>query len=849
MSLHAGVPSTSDLRALIQIQKPNRQVDFTNCSLTSPLCSTVIRRRRTFPPATSYRLSLPVVRIELSRGMYLARTRCQNPLPPSPVSNHHQSPLDRWTTQSLVSGWRRYGNLLKNPNPSSAGGLQTPPYDDDMATTYQVPNLTPSYEQHRSYSHSTLPALSSCSAASQRPPRDMAHMFNSDSLSSYSDTQPIYLPNPQQRSNAGSSTGSNSGLTQRSFVQQYTQQQHQSRQPPSPRQQQQQQHQHQYVPQKQQQQYQQQPQSRQSSSQRPSRATSPSPIKREQEISARDAALALHSLQVPSCISPKGGSLSDLVADLTALFWFETLKTLEQAATYDALRPGAPVRRIERSAIACPNFKKWVHNLLSTTQVTQNVILLSLLYIHRLKVLNPKMHGLPGSEYRLLTVALMLANKFLDDNTYTNKTWSEVSQLSVNEIHVMEVEFLGNMRYSLLVTEKQWEEWLVKLARFREYLEQARQVLSPVNLFPSPNALPVSALPSPNTVQHFPSPLQPTLAGQSPSASFYAKQSSGQGWPNHTTSQTPIWNPASTPLSRKRSMPEFDHSEPPAKRRTPLKPYASSETLYPTVTAPQVLRNHRDFAFAPLPSTNEIASKQARLSVSNLTLNNAQSSTATTLPGEVYPRVSYAPESVISLPPIVLPAPGMASTYLNSTSTAAPIPSVLPTSNSGVSPSTAVPTSTAAYPTSQYALPANRLHSQHSLTSSGAYLGSSPIGESLVHTPMSNSPSNIYLQQRTSPWRPVRSAETLLHPPPSAFLQQYHLPNPIPPTQLHYQPLGRRNEVRTGIVPEFAMPNSGLTMPGAGRYQESIPAFRQSFSLPLRDLPPTTSAYSQQPRR
>lgn len=783
--------------------------------------------------------------------MYLARTRCQNPLPSSsPILSHHQSPVDRWTTQSLVSGWRRYGNLIKNSNSSSAGGLQTPPYDDDMGTTYQVPNLTPSYEQYRSYTHSTLPALSSCSAVSQRPPRDLAHMFHSESLSSYSDTQSIYLPNPQQRSTAASSTSSNTGLAQRGYVQQhqqYQQQQHQSRQPSSPRRQ----YPQLYVPQHQQQQQQkQQHQSRQPSSQRPSRPPSPSPIRREQEISARDAAMALHSLQVPACISPKGGSLSDLVADLTALFWFETSKLLEQAATYDALRPGAPVRRIEGPAIACPNFKKWVHNLLSTTQVTQNVILLSLLYIHRLKVLNPKMHGLPGSEYRLLTVALMLANKFLDDNTYTNKTWSEVSQLSVNEIHVMEVEFLGNMRYSLLVTEKQWEEWLVKLARFREYLERARQVPSPADLLaPSPNALPVSALPSPTTVQHFPSPLQPTLAGQSPSASFYAKQSSGQGWPTHAAGQTPIWNPASTPLSRKRSMPEFDLSEPPAKRRTPLKPYASSETLYPTVTAPQALRNPREFACAPLPSTSDIASKQARLSVSNLTLNNAQSSTANTLPGEVYSRVSYAPESMISLPPILLPAPGMASTYLNSTSTAAPIPSILPTSGSGVLPSTVVAASTTAHPTSQYALPANRLQSQHSLTSSGAYLGSSPIGEPLIHTPMSSSPSNIYLQQRTSPYRPVRHAETLLHPPPSAFLQQYHLPNPIPPTQLHYQPLGRRNEVRTGIVPEFAMPNSGLTMAGAGRYQEPIPAFRQSFSLPLRDLPPTTSAYSQQPRR
>ncbi|KAK3400925.1 hypothetical protein B0T20DRAFT_155861 [Sordaria brevicollis] len=774
--------------------------------------------------------------------MYLARTPCQNPLPSSsPFSTYHQSPVDRWTTESLVSGWRRYGNLIKNATSSSAGGLQTPPYnDDDMGTTYQVPNLTPSYEQHRSYSPSTLPALSSCSVASQRPPRDLAHMFNnSESLCSYPDSQSLYLPNPQQRSTATSSTSSNAGSAQRGYVQQH--QQYQPRQPSSPRQE----YQHKYIAQ-QQQQY----QTRQPSSQRSSRRPSPSPLKREQEISARDAAMALHSLKIPSCVSHKGGSLSDFVADLTALFWFESLTLLEQAAAFDARRPGASVQRIEGPAIACPNFKKWVHNLLATTQVTQNVILLSLLFIHRLKVLNPKMHGLPGSEYRLLTVALMLANKFLDDNTYTNKTWSEVSQLSVKEIHVMEVEFLGNMRYSLLVTEKQWEEWLVKLARFHDYLERARQLSSPAALLvPSPSALPVSALPSPATIQHFPSPLQPTLAGQSPSASFYAKQSSGQGWPSHTANQPQIWNPTSTPLNRKRSMPEFDGQEPPAKRRTPLKPYASSETLYPTVTAPQTLSNSRDFACAPLPSTSEMASKQARLSVSNLTLNTTQSSTPNTLPGEVYSRASYAPESMISLPPILLPAPGMASGYLNSTSTAAPIPSILPTSGSGVTKSTTVPTSTSALPPSQYSLPSNRLQSQHGLTSNGAYLGSSPIGEPLTHTPMSSSPSNIYLQQRTSPYRPVRHAETLLHPPPSAFLQQYHLPNPIPPTQLHYQPLGRRNEVRTGIVPEFAMANNAMTMTGSGRYQEPIPAFRQSFSLPLRDLPPTTSTYSQQPRR
>lgn len=49
--------------------------------------------------------------------------------------------------------------------------------------------------------------------------------------------------------------------------------------------------------------------------------------------------------------------------------------------------------------------------MLSTTQVSQNVILLALLFIYRLKKLVPTVNGKAGSEYRLLTVALMLGNK------------------------------------------------------------------------------------------------------------------------------------------------------------------------------------------------------------------------------------------------------------------------------------------------------------------------------------------------------------------------------------------------------------------------------------------------------
>ena len=94
---------------------------------------------------------------------------------------------------------------------------------------------------------------------------------------------------------------------------------------------------------------------------------------------------------------------------ITSLFWFESTETLLKAEGYSQF--SSPVKRLSDEAMPSSGFKKWVVTILSTTQVSQNVILLALLFIYRLKTLNPTVKGRSGSEYRLLTVALMLGNK------------------------------------------------------------------------------------------------------------------------------------------------------------------------------------------------------------------------------------------------------------------------------------------------------------------------------------------------------------------------------------------------------------------------------------------------------
>ncbi|KAI9810306.1 MAG: hypothetical protein M1827_006356 [Pycnora praestabilis] len=294
-------------------------------------------------------------------------------------------------------------------------------------------------------------------------------------------------------------------------------------------------------------------------------------------------------LQIPSSINNSKGSLAEFAAQITCLFWFESSFTLHRVE--EAKNTPIPTTPLVSDAMPSSGFLKWVTTILSTTQVTQNVILLALMFIYRLKNLNPTVKGKPGSEFRLLTVALMLGNKFLDDNTYTNKTWAEVSGISVQEIHIMEVEFLSNMRYSLFTSDQEWQEWHVKLGRFWNYFDKASR--SPVEVAPRSLGPPTPALhmppplPSPPASTHASPPYMTTY---SPTNSSYPHPFAVPAYfaPHLPSPASQMSEGDLRPTGRKRS--HEDHmQEPPAKRITrPVAPSPASSLTLPPSTTPGV---------------------------------------------------------------------------------------------------------------------------------------------------------------------------------------------------------------------------------------------------------------------
>lgn len=116
---------------------------------------------------------------------------------------------------------------------------------------------------------------------------------------------------------------------------------------------------------------------------------------------------------------------------------------------------GTPFLTSERSNC----FRLFCQNILKSTQISSSCIIVALFYIYRLRFAYPSIRGSMGSEVRLFTTALVLANKFLDDNTFTNKTWSEVSSIPLHELNIMEMEFLSALHYKTCVHQSQFFSW------------------------------------------------------------------------------------------------------------------------------------------------------------------------------------------------------------------------------------------------------------------------------------------------------------------------------------------------------------------------------------------------------
>jgi hypothetical protein len=182
------------------------------------------------------------------------------------------------------------------------------------------------------------------------------------------------------------------------------------------------------------------------------------------------------------------------VASIVCLLWFNDMNVLNQA--FEDAKMGSYMglnMPMSRYSIPSNAFKQFIVNVITRTQLPPTAVSLALLYILRLKKLAASpIVGSANSEYRVFSVALILANKYLDDNTYTNKTWSDITKLPLKELSAMEIEFLANIDYRLYVDQLEWRSWQRQLKVWLNihYAVATNRVSKVVSGLPSPRITP-----------------------------------------------------------------------------------------------------------------------------------------------------------------------------------------------------------------------------------------------------------------------------------------------------------------------------------------------------------------------
>ena len=132
-----------------------------------------------------------------------------------------------------------------------------------------------------------------------------------------------------------------------------------------------------------------------------------------------------------------GGVSAKLDYDMEEMTDFVTEKAQQLVST----------SRPNRSA-----FRAWVNSVLCATRLPAATIVLSLHYLSGHIARRQNMPHTMESEnaiYRLLTVALIMGSKFLDDNTFINRSWADVSGIGISTLNHMEREWLVELNWRL----------------------------------------------------------------------------------------------------------------------------------------------------------------------------------------------------------------------------------------------------------------------------------------------------------------------------------------------------------------------------------------------------------------
>lgn len=126
---------------------------------------------------------------------------------------------------------------------------------------------------------------------------------------------------------------------------------------------------------------------------------------------------------------------------------------------------------LKQTSSALAEFKSLLTSVLYATRLSRSTIVVALEYINQRFCSHPHTEMLESDIFMKMVVAMVLANKFNDDNTFTNRSWCGATGLLIASLNQEERSWLEEMNWELSVVlfehnirtlEECWSTWLEK---------------------------------------------------------------------------------------------------------------------------------------------------------------------------------------------------------------------------------------------------------------------------------------------------------------------------------------------------------------------------------------------------
>ena len=129
----------------------------------------------------------------------------------------------------------------------------------------------------------------------------------------------------------------------------------------------------------------------------------------------------------------------------------------------DALGRVSQLHAFEGERICALSASEYLLRIMRYGKCSPSCAVVGLIYLQRIKAKVPSACVTSRNLQRLLLLALMLANKFLDDLYFSNKQWAKIGSISLEEINALELTVLALLDWKMMVTREEYLEYLDEL--------------------------------------------------------------------------------------------------------------------------------------------------------------------------------------------------------------------------------------------------------------------------------------------------------------------------------------------------------------------------------------------------